>query len=67
MGYYYKNKDEQDKTASVAAMLKMFDELGTPEGLKQKIAFPEAGAHVIDLTFRDQKTGRMLKGKQINF
>jgi hypothetical protein len=28
-------------------MLKMFDELGTPPELKQKMAFPEAGAHVI--------------------
>jgi hypothetical protein len=35
------------KPVSVPAMLKMFDELGTPAGLKQKIAFPEAGAHVI--------------------
>jgi hypothetical protein len=28
-------------------MLKMYEELGTPEQLKQKTAFPEAGAHVI--------------------
>ena len=34
-------------TASVPDMLKMFDELGTPPELKQKMAFPEAGAHVI--------------------
>jgi len=31
----------------VDAELKMFDELGTPAGLKQKQAFPEAGDHVI--------------------
>jgi esterase/lipase len=47
LAYYYKNKNEQDQTVSVPAMLKMFDELGTPAPLKQKIAFPEAGAHVI--------------------
>ncbi len=47
LGYYYKNETEQDQTVSVPAMLKMFDELGTPEALKRKIAFPNAGAHVI--------------------
>jgi len=47
LGYYYKNDIEQDKTASVPAMLKMFDELGTPAELKQKKAFPNSGAHVI--------------------
>jgi esterase/lipase len=47
LGYYYKNEKEQDKTVSVPAMLKMYEELGTPPGLKQKSAFPEAGAHVI--------------------
>jgi len=46
MAYFYKNEDEQDKTASVPAMLKMFEELGTPAGLKRKVALPEAGAHV---------------------
>jgi hypothetical protein len=47
MAYYYKNENDQDNTASVPAMLKMFDELGTPNALKQKMAFPETGAHVI--------------------
>ncbi len=47
MGYYYKDEDHQDQTVSVAAALKMFDELGTPAELKRKEAFPEAGAHVI--------------------
>ena len=47
LGYYYKNEKEQDNTVSVPAMLKMYEELSTPAGLKQKIAFPEAGAHVI--------------------
>lgn len=47
MAYYYKDEQQQDSTVSVAAALKMFDELGTPTGLKRKRAFPEAGAHVI--------------------
>lgn len=47
LGYYFKNEIEQDNTVSIPAMLKMFDELGTPPELKQKRAFPETGAHVI--------------------
>lgn len=47
LGYYYKNEKEQDNTVSVPALLKMYDELGTPEGIKRKKAFPGAGAHVI--------------------
>jgi pimeloyl-ACP methyl ester carboxylesterase len=47
MGYYYKDDDNQDKVVSVAAMLEMFDQLGTPADKKQKMAFPDAGEHVI--------------------
>jgi esterase/lipase len=47
LGYYYKNEMEQDKTVSIPEMLKMFDELGTAENLKQKMPFPDTGAHVI--------------------
>jgi esterase/lipase len=47
LGYYFKNDSEQDKTVSIPAMLKMYSELGTPEELKQKEAFPGSGAHVI--------------------
>jgi len=47
LGYYYKNEVEQDQTVSVPAMLKMYDELGTPASMKLKVAFPDAGAHVI--------------------
>jgi esterase/lipase len=47
LGYYYKNEENQDKVVKVDAMLKMFDELGTPENMKQKVAFPEAGDHPI--------------------
>jgi esterase/lipase len=47
LGYYYKNDSLQDNVVSVPAMLKMFDQLGTPENLKVKKAFPEAGDHVL--------------------
>jgi pimeloyl-ACP methyl ester carboxylesterase len=47
LGYYYKDKENQDQIVSVSAALKMFDQLGTPASLKQSKAFPNAGAHVI--------------------
>ncbi|HEY3370584.1 MAG TPA: alpha/beta fold hydrolase [Prolixibacteraceae bacterium] len=47
MAYYYKDKEHQDQTVKVDAMLKMFDQLKTPGNLKQKVAFPEAGCHPI--------------------
>ena len=43
-GYYYKNEAEQDPVVSVAAMRKMFTELGTPNALKHEQAFPNAGS-----------------------
>jgi len=39
MGYYFKNEKFQDSVVSVEAMLKMFDQLGTPENLKVKRLF----------------------------
>lgn len=55
MLYYYKNDLEQDPVVRVDAMLKMFDELGTPIELKKKIAIPNAGNHVLGsyLTSKD--------------
>lgn len=52
LGYYYRDEEHQDPTVSVAAMLKMYDALGTPAGEKRKEVFPDADAHVIasDLT-----------------
>jgi esterase/lipase len=47
MLYYFKNETEQDPVVRVDAMLKMFEELGTPANKKQKIAVPNAGNHVI--------------------
>jgi pimeloyl-ACP methyl ester carboxylesterase len=45
--YFYKDETHQDSTVKVSAMLKMFDELGTPDSLKRKQAMPSAGTHVI--------------------
>lgn len=45
VGYYYKDKDNQDGTVSVDAILSMYDELGTDK--KQKVAFADAGRHTI--------------------
>jgi pimeloyl-ACP methyl ester carboxylesterase len=47
LGYYYKDEQHQDDVVRVDAELEMFDQLATPENLKQKIAFPEAGTHPI--------------------
>lgn len=47
LAYYYKDEENQDQVVKVDAMLEMFDQLGTHENLKQKVAFPEAGAHPI--------------------
>lgn len=45
--YYYKNEQEQDPVVKVDAMLKMYDELGTPANLKSKVAIPNGGSHVL--------------------
>lgn len=47
LGYYYNDEEHQDPTVRVDAMLKMFDEIGTPENLKEKVSFPKAGCHPI--------------------
>lgn len=47
LGYYFKDEKNQDKIVSVDRMHDFFNQLGTPENKKRKIAFPEAGNHVI--------------------
>lgn len=47
IGYYYKDEENQDKVVSVDAMLKAFDQLGTPTAQKRKVALPNTGDHVI--------------------
>jgi len=47
MGYWYKNEEIQDDVVSVNRMLEMYDQLGTPEAKKRKIAFDDATNHVL--------------------
>lgn len=47
VGTYYKDEAHQDNTISVAATRAAFAQLGTPEGQKRYLEFPEAGRHVI--------------------
>jgi esterase/lipase len=55
LGYYFKNDQEQDFVVSVPKMLEMYNQIGTPEQLKVKQAFPESGDHVIasNITSKD--------------
>lgn len=47
VGYYYKNKEEQDKVVSIKAIKKMISNLGTRTASITAINFPEAKSHVI--------------------
>ncbi|MEN1783893.1 MAG: alpha/beta hydrolase, partial [Bacteroidota bacterium] len=55
LGYYYKDEIHQDSTVSVPAMLRMYEQLGTPVEEKRKVAFPNTVDHVITsyLTSKD--------------
>jgi len=68
LGYYYKDEIHQDSTVSVPAMLRMFEQLGTPNNEKRKVAFPDVGAHVMtshitskDLESVERETNRFLE------
>jgi pimeloyl-ACP methyl ester carboxylesterase len=45
--YYYKNDNEQDPEVRVDAMLKMHEQIATPDDMKVAVAIPGAGSHVI--------------------
>jgi D-alanyl-D-alanine dipeptidase/esterase/lipase len=45
--YYYKSETEQDPTVKVSAMKVMNEQLGTPADLKEMVAIPGAGGHVL--------------------
>jgi pimeloyl-ACP methyl ester carboxylesterase len=45
--YYYKDEEKQDPVVKVAAIKRMFVQLGTADSLKRLVAVPEAGDHVI--------------------
>jgi esterase/lipase len=52
--YYYKNEEEQDPEVRVDLMLKMHEQLSTPSALKETVAVPNAGAHVIGSSLTSQ-------------
>jgi hypothetical protein len=60
--YFYKDEVRQDSTVKVSASLAMFDQLGTPPGLKYKQAIPEAGTHVIGSPIRSHDVEGVKKG-----
>ncbi len=45
--YFYKNEKEQDPTVKVSAILEMNKQLATPDSLKEAVAIPGAGGHVL--------------------
>ncbi|MET3877511.1 pimeloyl-ACP methyl ester carboxylesterase [Chitinophaga sp. OAE865] len=45
--YYYKDEANQDGTVRVSAILEMEKKLGTPDSLKEAVAIPGAGNHVM--------------------
>lgn len=59
MGYYYKDRENQDQIVSVSDALKMFHELGTLPSQKQSIAFPNARDHVIASDLRSKCTNEV--------
>ncbi len=60
LGYYYKDKDNQDDAVKVKSMLKMFDRLSTEESKKVKVPFPDAGNHIICNKLFSKATGDLL-------
>jgi len=62
MAYYYKDEENQDKVVSVPAMLKMFEQVNTPDQSKQKMAFPESGDHVIASSITSESWEDVLRG-----
>ncbi len=61
LGYYYKNEKEQDPVVSVAAMKEMFPLIATPDALKEEVAFPEVGDHVIGSYIRSKDVESVYK------
>jgi len=45
MVYYYQSEDVQDDVVSVPRMLEMYEQVGTPEALKRKVALATVGTH----------------------
>lgn len=60
-GYYYKNKQLQDKVVSVKAIQNMIPKLGTPSKYRTSVAFPHAQTHVICSSLLSQSVASVIK------
>jgi pimeloyl-ACP methyl ester carboxylesterase len=60
LGYYRNPDGTEDQTASVPAMLEMFDALGTPSHQKAAVAFP-ASSHVIGSPYKSAVSDRVMQ------
>lgn len=61
LGYYFKDKEHQDQVVSVPAMIEMYQEVNSPENLKAKKAFPDAGDHVIGSSITNPNWDKVLE------
>ncbi len=66
MGYYFKDEQNKDDVVSIPALLEMYEQLGTPDSLKQKMTFPEAGEHVMT-SFLSTKNYDQVTTATLNF
>jgi esterase/lipase len=60
-GYYYKNKQQQDKVVSVRAIQKMMRKLSTPPKYRKSVSFPHAQTHVICSSLLSQSVANVIK------
>jgi len=70
MLYYFKDELHQDSVVRVDAMKKMFGALSTPSNMKEEMAIPNAGHHVLgspilskDIMTVEKETIRFIKDK----
>ncbi len=61
VGAYYKDEIHQDHVVSVAAIKRMFGQLGTSAGKKKMVLFPASGHHVITSDLRASQVGKVAK------
>lgn len=61
IGYYYKNEEEKDQTISTDAIMKYHEQTITPDHMKELVAFPDAGAHVIANPLKAQNVAAVFK------
>ncbi len=66
LGYYYRDKKEQDPTVSVKKMMSMYQQLGTSQDRKKMINFRNANAHVIGSQYTSN-TYYDVRSETINF